>query len=192
MRGVQRLVQWLIMSVLCASPMLVRAEQQPATSPSPRAVEALQLIESNDPYQRELGFLRLEALREPGTAEAIRKLTTSRDADLRAYSIRALSAIQGAAAVPLLLETLRTDTHPRVRRAALLGLEVLEESDPAILPACIKALRDRDTEVRMTAVDIVSRVDDPRARQAIFSRFKRERREDVRRVLALAMRRLQS
>ncbi len=172
--------------------MTVRAEQQLAASPSPRAVEALQLIESKDPYQRELGFLRLEALREPSTAEAIRKLTTSRDPDLRAYSVRALSAIQGAAAVPLLLEALRTDQHPRVRRAALLGLEVLEPTDPAILPACIKALRDRDTEVRMTAVDLVSRVDDPRARQAIFSRFKRERREDVRRVLALAMKRLQS
>ena len=109
---------------------------------------------------------------------------------MRAYAFRALAAIEGAQAVPLLLEALRTDKQPRVRRAALLGLEPLQQSDPNILPAFIKALRDKDTEVRMAAVDIVSRVDDPRAREAILLRNKRERRRDVRRVLSMAMRRL--
>ena len=42
----------------------------------------------------------------------------------------------------------------------------------------------------MTAVDIVSRIDDPRSRAAIRARNRRERDRNVRRVLALAMKRL--
>ena len=165
-------------------------EEPPSATPSPKAVEALQLIESKDPYQQQLGFLRLEALREASTAPLIRKYVTHRDPEMRAYAFRALAAIEGVQAVPLLLETLRIEKQPRVRRAILLGLEPLQQGDPQILPVFIKALRDKDTEVRMAAVDIVSRVDDPRAREAILLRNKRERRRDVRRVLSMAMRRL--
>ena len=171
-------------------PAIVRSEEAPATSPSPKAVEAMQLIASNDPYQRQLGFLRLEALREPATVGAIREYLRSPDPELRAYSLRAVAAIQGAQGVPVLLEAFRTDKHPRVRRTALLGLEPLQAVSPDILSAFLKALRDRDTEVRMAAVDIVSRVDDPRARDAILTRYRRERRRDVRRVLDMAMKRL--
>ena len=165
-------------------------EEPPSAAPSPKAVEALQLVESNDPYQQQLGFLRLEALREAGTAGLLQTYVTHRDPQMRAYALRALAAIQGVHAVPLLLETLKTEKQPRVRLAALLGLEPLQQSDPQILPAFIKALRDKKTEVRMAAVDIVSRVDDPRARDAILLRNKREQRRDVRRVLSMAMRRL--
>jgi hypothetical protein len=166
------------------------AEEPVSTTPSPKAVEALRLIESTDPYRQQLGFLRLEALRETSTVPLIRKYLMHRDPELRAYVLRALAAIEGAPAVPTLLAALRTDKQPLVRRAALLGLEPLQQSDPNILPAFIKALRDKKTEVRMVAVDIVSRVDDPRAREAILLRNKRERRRDVRRVLSIAMRRL--
>ena len=170
--------------------MNAQAQEQQPTPPSPKAVEALQLLESEDAYRRQLGFLRLEALREPGTAQAIRVYMTHRDPELRAYSLRALAAIEGVQAVPLLLEKLQRDRQPRVRLAALLGLEPLEQSSPEILPAFLKALRDRSTEVRMAAVDVVSRVDAPQAREAILMRYKRERRRDVRRVLKLAMNRL--
>ena len=158
--------------------------------PSPKALEAMRLLDSNDAYQRELGFLRLEALREISTVDTIAAHLTSRNPETRAYSLRAMAAIQGNAAVPLLLRTLKTDKDSHVRRAALLGLEPLQETDPAVLPAFIKALRDPKTDVRITAVDIVSRIDSPLAREAIRTRNKREQRRDVRRVLAMAMQRL--
>ena len=175
---------WLLMAPS------VRGEEPASTAPSPQAVAAFQLVESKDPYQQQLGFLRLEALREIGTAPLIRRYLTHREPEMRAYTLRALAAIEGAASVPTLLEALQTDKQPLVRRAALLGLEPLQSTDPNILPAFIKALRDRKTDVRMTAVDVVSRIDDPKAREAILLRNKRERRRDVRRVLSLAMKRL--
>ena len=168
----------------------VAAEEPVSTTPSPQAVAALQLVESKDPYHQQLGFLRLEALREISTAPLIRSYLTHREPEMKSYALRALAAIEGALAVPTLLEALTSDKRPLVRRAALLGLEPLQATDPTILPTFIKALRDRNTEVRMAAVDIVSRVDDPKAREAILLRNKRERRRDVRRVLSLAMKRL--
>jgi len=162
----------------------------PSTAPSPKAVEAMQLLQSSDAYQQELGFLRLEALRELSTVPTIRQYVTSKSPETRAYSLRALAAIQTIAAVPLLLDILRTEKDARVRRAALLGLEPLVQADPAILPVLIQALRDRRVEIRIAAVDIVSRIDDPRARQAILVRNQRERQRDVRRVLVMAMNRM--
>lgn len=186
-----RTISWLVSALwLISAADAAYGEEPSAQAPSPKAVEAIQLLESEDPYQRQVGFLRLEALREPSTAPAIKVYIDSKDPELRAYSLRALAAIEGLSAVPFLLERLKTDKHPRVRRAALLALEPLQAGDQAILPACIVALRDRNTEVRMTAVDIVSRIDDPRAREAIVKRYKWEGRRDVRRVLKMAMKRL--
>jgi len=190
-KGRQLLLQGAVGLALVVSAHPVHSESQPPSAPpSSKAVEALRLIESQDPYQRELGFLRLEALREPSTADAIRKYVTHKDPEVRAYTLRALAAIEGPQAVPVLLNALRTEKQPKVRRAALLGLEPLQKSDPQILQAFLKALRDKDTEVRMAAVDIVSRIDVPEAREAILLRNKRERRRDVRRVLQMAVKRI--
>lgn len=186
-------VGWLAAGALAASWAWPLAAEEPrTTSPSPKAVEAMQLLDSRDAYQRQTGFLRLEALREPATVETIRTHVDDRDPDMRAYSLRALAAIQGIGAVPQLLQALSAERHPRVRRAALLALEPLQKSDSRIVPAFLKALRDRSTDVRMAAVDIVSRIDDPRAREAIRIRYRKERRKDVRRVLEMAMERLAS
>jgi len=163
----------------------------PTPTPSPRALEAIRLIESSDPYEQQVGFLRLEALREPSTIEVLERYAAHPQAQRRAAGLRALAAIQGSSAAPRLLERLKTDRDAAVRRAILLGLEPFALEHPDILPALLKALRDRDTEVRMTAVDIVSRIDDPRAREAIRFRYKYEWRRDVRRVLASAMPRLE-
>lgn len=188
-----RRLWWVIGAVVLMSAAAhADTEEPPAPSaaPSPKAVEAMQLLQSSDAYQQQLGFLRLEALRELSTVPMIQPYVTSKNPDTRAYSLRALAAIQTVAAVPLLLETLRREKDTRVRRAALLGLEPLVKADPAILPVLIQALRDRRVEIRIAAIDIVSRIDDPRARQAILVRNQRERQRDVRRVLVMAMNRM--
>ena len=183
-------VRWGLACITLSVCQVLSAEEPPAAAPSPRAAEAIQLLGSRDSYQQELGFLRLEALREPATVEVVRRYLTNRDPDTRAYSVRALAAIQGVKAAPSLLGQLKTEKHPRVRRALLLGLEPFALADSAVLPALIESLRDHDTQVRMTAVDIVSRVDHPRAREAILVRYKREGRRDVRRILEQAMKRI--
>lgn len=180
----------LALMELLVSPPVVQGASEPSEPPSPQAVEAMRLLASEDLYQRQMAFLRLEALREPSTAATIQRYVRDPDPDVRAYSLRALAGILGAEAIPQLLQALRTDRAAEVRRAALLGLEPLQARHPDVLPAFIAALRDRKTEVRMTAVDVVSRIEDPRARAAIVSRRKREQRRDVRRVLELAARRM--
>ncbi len=102
--------------------------------------------------------------------------------------MRALAAIEGATAVPDLLERLQHDRSPRVRVAAILALEPLQ--DPTITPALIARLRDRSPEVRMADVDVVSRIDQPTAREAILTRWRREHHHDVRRVLQDAIKRI--
>ncbi len=185
-----RCLLWLLAGCLLGTGMAAGEEPDAPSSPSERAIEALRLIESSDPYQRQLGFLRLEALRDPSAADAIRKHLDSKDPDLRAYTLRALAAIEGPAAIPQLLQSLRADRHPTVRRAALLGLEPLRQHDPDLVSAFIAALRDRHPEVRLAAVDVVSRIDHARAREAILLRNKRERNRNVRRALSLAMKRM--
>ena len=180
-----------VVGLLLASPATgALAEEASHPGPSPRAVEAMRLVASDDAYQRELGFLRLEALRESATIPTIAQYLTHKDPEVRAYSLRALAAVQGASSVPVVLQALVQDKHPRVRRAALLALEPFEPTNPEILPALLRALRDRKPEVRMTAIDIVSRIDAPQAKEAILIRNKREHDGDVRRVLALAMKRI--
>jgi len=175
---------------LLASPPVAQGASEPSKPPSPQAVEAIRLLASDDLYQRQAAFLRLEALREPATASAIQRYAGDSDPDTRAYSLRALATILGAQAIPQLLQALKTDPAAEARRAALLGLEPLQAHHPDVLPAFITALRDRKTEVRMTAVDVVSRIDDPRAREAIVTRRRREQRRDVQRVLELAAQRM--
>ena len=171
---------WLTVLLGGSSAALASDAQPP---PSPKAVEAIQLLDAAELYDRQMGFLRLEALREPATLDVVKRYLDDRMPEVRAYSLRAIAAIEGVGSIPLMLERLRRDPEPVVRRAALLGLEPLQTQHPEILPAFIAALKDRSTEVRITAVDIVHRIDDPRAREAIASRHQRERRKDVRRLL---------
>ena len=177
--------------VLAAGWCLTGLQAAPETDqPSPEAVRALDLIQSHDPYQQQLGFFRLEALRERAVLPKITPYLTDRDPDRRAYTLRALVAIEGSEAIPLLLERLKQDRASQVRRAALLGLEPFQTLDERILAADINALRDRSPEVRIVAVDLVSRINNPRARQAILLRKRWELNRDVRRAITLAVKRL--
>lgn len=181
---------WAWLTVLAlAGGLAGRVEAEDAALEA-RAQSAAALLDSQDPYQRQVGFIRLEALRDPATGPVIRRHLTSKDTDHRAQAVRALGAIEGVRAVPDLIRSLRQDQDAEVRRAALLGLEPLVPLDPQILPALIEALRDRKVEVRMSAIDVVSRIDDPRAREAIRERDRRERNRNARRVLTAAMDRL--
>ena len=157
-----------------------------------KAIIATLQAHPDDEYTRQRAFIELEALREPASAAAIRAFLDDRDEDTRAYSVRALAAVEGAAAVPELLKRLQNERSPRVRIACLLGLEPLHA--PQATEPLIKHLRDRNKEVRMAAVDVVSRLKEPRVRarahEAILVRWKRERDRDVRRVLEAALKRV--
>jgi HEAT repeat protein len=178
------MVMWLVVGSSAVA-------QETNAPVSQEASLLLEDLDAHDLYVRQRAFLRLEALREPATAAMIRQYLAASDVDTRAFSVRALAAIEGPAAIPQLLQSLRADRDPAVRRAALLGLEPLRLHDPSLVQAFIVALRDRKPEVRMTAVDVVSRIDDPAARDAIRRLNKREYSRNVRRALALAMKRLE-
>lgn len=180
-----------------ASPLVLNTDQEnrqdaqrQGASISAEAQSAIALLESRDPYLQQKGFLQLESLREPETAAVVRRYLTHREPQTRACCVRALAAIEGPKAVPVLLDRLKHDRSPRVRLAACLALEPLK--DPRAVPGLIERLRDRHPEVRMAAVDIVSRIDDRQARQAVLTRWRRERHRDVRRVLEEAMKRFAS
>lgn len=178
------------LAAACLTAGAAAAESPAGGALSDEAQAALRLIDTGDAYERQVGFLRIEALREPASVEPLRRYVNHRDEVRRAYALRALAAIQAGDAVPLLLDKLAHDTHGQVRRAAVLGLEPLVEASPDVLPALIGALRDPRTDVRMAAVDAVSRIDRPQAREAILVRRKRESRRDVKRVLRAAVKRM--
>lgn len=182
----------LVLSLLAALPWIAGAEEAPVGSPpgtSPEASRLITQLDADDPYIRQEAFMELEMLRESATAPVVRRYLDSSNAETRAFSVRALAAIEGVKAVPTLVERLKRDRSPRVRVSALLALEPLQ--DPTILPVLIDRLRDRDRNVRMAAADAVSRVKQPQAREAIQKRWHRERDRDVRRVLEKALARLE-
>ena len=64
---------WLVTVLLGWMSPMVHGEEEGGAPPSARAVEALRLLKSEDAFQRQLGFLRLEALREPGLGNEARE-----------------------------------------------------------------------------------------------------------------------
>ena len=194
--SVERSHRWcgVVVGVLLAMQLGVSASRAEDSAPvPPLSTEAQALIpqlDSPDDYARRLAFLRLEALREPASADLIRPYLGSRDPETRSFAVRALAAVEGVKAVPYLLEQLTRDKQSRVRVAAILALEPLAPEDPQIVPALIDRLRDRKPDVRMAAVDAVSRFDLAEARQAVLLRARRENNRDVQRVLAQAVARI--
>ena len=178
----------LTMVALALASTSTQAQEPSSASPSPLAQQLIAQLDSQDAYERQKAFVQLEALREPATAPMVRGYLKSREPQTRAFSVRALAAIEGLQSVPTVLDILQRDRNPQVRVAAVLALEPLR--DPASTPVVIKALRDRKAEVRMAAVDVLSRLEDPHARAAILLRWKRERHRDVRRVLEDALKRM--
>ena len=174
----------------CAAGAAVWAEDVAAPPIPPELQPLVAHLDDKNVYERQKAFLRLEATREPSLIPAFRAHLASRDWHTRAFAVRALAAVEGAPAIPVLLEKAAHDRQSDVRLAALLGLEPLRDRDPAIEATFRKALRDRTPEVRMAAADIVSRSPSEDAKAAIRKRWKREWNRDVRRVLADAMKRI--
>lgn len=166
------------------------AAQETPAEISMDAQRLLEQIDTEDPDLRRRAFLQLEALREPATASAIRRYLADRRVELRTLSVRALAAIEGARSVPALLERLQRDRSPAVRLQSILAVEPFVGQDASALPPLLKALRDRQPDVRIAAIDVVSRSEKPEAKEALTLRWKRERHRDVRRVLEAAMKRV--
>lgn len=164
--------------------------QEPPEAISPDAQRLIEQIDTGDSDLRRRAFLQLEALREPATASGIRRYLADRRVELRILSVRALAAIEGARSVPTLLERLQQDRSPAVRLQSMLAIEPFVGQDASALPLLLKALRDRQPDVRITAIDVVSRIEKPEAKEALKLRWKRERHRDVRRVLEAAMKRI--
>lgn len=169
--------------------MGVAAQERPSGI-SPEARQLLDQIDTGDPALRRRAFLQLEALREPATAPIVRHYLADRSAELRGLSARALAAIEGLNAVPDLVQLVQRDRHPAVRLQAILAVEPFVGQEPSAVPVLINALRDRQPDVRIAAVDVVSRIQASEAKDALRVRWKRERNRGVRRVLEAAMKRI--
>ncbi len=179
----------LVAGTLSMGQLAWPADTTPEPTPAPEIQQLLHQLDASDSYTRQLAFLQLEATRDPAAVPVVRDHLKSRNAEIRALSVRALAAIEGAKSVPTLTSYLR-DRSPRVRLETILALEPLR--DPSVTPLLIERLRDHSPEVRIAAVDVVSRLRDPQAQQAILTRWKLERHRDVRRVLEDAVKRLGS
>ena len=178
-----------MMCLIVATPRHVSAAD-PAQAISPEAQQLVQQLSAADVFDRQMAFMRLEALREPATAGVVRQYLTDQNTETRSFSVRALAAIEGPASIPTLVEMLRSDHEQTVRLAALLAIEPFD--DARVVTELIAALRDRHPYVRMAAVDAVSRIDHPWAKEAIFTRWRREGNRDVRRVLQMALKRIRN
>jgi HEAT repeat protein len=159
---------------------------------SPRAQEAVQLLQSGNSDERRLALMRIEALREPAAGDAVVAYLRDEDDGVRAYAYRAWVGLYGQQAIPDLLKAYPQEKAPRVRRAILFALEPYRAVDAQIAELYYAGLTDRNTETRIAAVDLVSRIDEPRAREAIRRRAKKEWRRDVRRTLKLALARIEA
>ncbi|OGX13606.1 MAG: hypothetical protein A2Z92_04770 [Omnitrophica WOR_2 bacterium GWA2_63_20] len=185
-----RQVSVVVLGLLSAWVSIDGAAQEAPAEISVDAQRLLEHIDTGDPSLRRRAFLQLEALREPATASVIRRYLADRRVELRILSVRALAAIEGVKAVPELLERVQRDRSPAVRLHAILALEPFVAQEASTVPVLIKALRDRQPDVRIAAIDVVSRIDHSEARDALKVRWERERHRDVRRVLESAMQRI--
>jgi HEAT repeat protein len=155
---------------------------------SKEAQDAIALLDSKDQMQSRLGFMRLEALREPATAETIKKYLSSQDEYVRASALRALSAVEGLKSTEVLSSCLTSDKSEHVRLHAALALEPLK--DPKAYDALIKGMEDKSAEVRMASVEAFSRINEPGVIDALFVRQKQETNKEVQKVIDNAIKRI--
>ncbi len=179
---------FMMLGTVCviACPPTAHGQSKPPSLATEAQVWVDQL-DDDDLFLRQKAFLELEALRDPASADTIRAHLTALDPNTRAFSARALAAVAGRSAVPVLLERWTKERHLYVRSSILIALEPFWEQEPAVVATVLKALRDRKRDIRMVAADIASHINRPEAREALQVRWKRERDRDVRLVLKRIM-----
>lgn len=108
------------------------------------------------------------------------------DATARALAAGKLAELGSRAAVPALLEVLRSDRDPHVREEAARALGLL--GDPAAVEPLLTAMRrDRGDHVREEAAAALGRLGDPRAVAPLLS-ARRDRHVAVRSAAEVALR----
>jgi len=102
----------------------------------------------------------LARLRRPEASDALLAATDSREDDMRAYAVRALSAAYAdsahldRAALAARVRRLVSDNHPQVRVNALRALATYRDS--TLAPAALDRLSDSDLNVRVQAVSALA------------------------------------
>lgn len=151
---------------------------------TPEATRAVHLLAAADLFSQKAGLLELEALREPGTLDAVQPFLDHRNPELRAQALTVARAIQQRAALPLLLDRLALDRDERVRRQAANELRRL--ADPSTVPALTAALRDRSLTVRIAAVEALGAIKDRSVTTEILRQM-RSRHAELRRSAVEAL-----
>lgn len=92
--------------------------------------------------------------------------------------------VKEGAPVAALIEALRLATTPLTRQllADILGYR----EEKAAVPVLINALQDSSPEVRNSAADALSKIEDPRAGEALMTQYIQED-DDIRQTLAIAL-----
>jgi quinoprotein glucose dehydrogenase len=90
------------------------------------------------------------------SADPLSKLSIDKSAIVRTESVKALGKLKITSASATLLARLKSDSDPRVREEALKALAVLEDKN--IADAIQIALRDREKNVRVTALDLLPKL----------------------------------
>lgn len=204
---------WFVLLALCA--VAAYAGETPV---SPEVHRALRLLTASDVFSKKAGLLELEALRDPATLSAVQPFLDDPNPALRAQALTTARAIQGRAAIPLLVGRLAQDRSEIVRRQAANELHELRDPstapgltaalqdrrvtvriaavealgalrDPSVTPAIIRQTRSRDAELRRSSLDALGALQDPQARGALAART-RDRDVNVRRAAVQALSRL--
>lgn len=144
------------------APILIAACESLADLNAVAATGDLQkLLNHNDAAVRaaaQKALVRLESMSGPLYLQR----GDDRDDALRASAVTSLGAMEAQDAGDLLVEALRFDGRPHIRRMAAIGLGRL--GDPSRAPVLMDALSDADPGVRQRAAEALSRLN---ATQAI-------------------------
>lgn len=158
------------------------ATQRPRSQALPAAPAAPAL---QDPLD---SIARFEDMRTDGDG-LLQALAARGEARTRERAVRALGRLalaeHGAIVSDSIAHALEDDAEP-VRAAAAFALG--ERADPTTVGALLAAIDDASLEVRVRAIEALSRIDDPRARRAVIDAL-RSPTPEITRIAAIGIQR---
>jgi HEAT repeat protein len=137
------------------------AAQQPAEARRAEIARCAALLQSGDEEERREAVHRLGSMRDPATAEALRKALDDPAERVRAAALAGLGHLQDPSLAPFIAIHLTNEKSPFVRKVAAYALGQAGGSEAT--PALIVGLRDKDMEVRGAAAVALSRAPDAAA-----------------------------